>query len=80
MVTMMMQLTVEREDGTLLRAKAIPRGMLGYLVGKVTLVSSMTLLGVLLQVPAMVAVPVLPLTYYLRTTYITRSRERDPGQ
>jgi len=28
----------------------------------------------------MVAVPVLPLTYYLRTTYITRSRERDPGQ
>ena len=56
MVTMMMQLAVEREDGTLLRAKAIPRGMLGYLVGKVTLVSSMTLLGVLLQVPAMVAV------------------------
>ncbi len=56
MVTMMMQLTVEREDGTLLRAKAIPRGMLGYLVGKVTLVSSMTLLGVLLQLPAMVAV------------------------
>lgn len=56
MVTMMMQLTVEREDGTLLRAKAIPRGMLGYLVGKIVLVSAMTLLGVLIQVPAMVAV------------------------
>lgn len=27
-------LMVEREDGTLLRAKAIPNGMLGYLVGK----------------------------------------------
>src|SRR6202046_5580041 len=25
----------EREDGTLLRAKAIPNGMLGYLLGKV---------------------------------------------
>jgi ABC-2 type transport system permease protein len=28
-------LVVEREDGTLLRAKAIPNGMLGYLLGKV---------------------------------------------
>jgi len=28
-------IVVEREDGTLLRAKAIPNGMLGYLVGKV---------------------------------------------
>ena len=28
-------LVVDREDGTLLRAKAIPNGMLGYLVGKV---------------------------------------------
>jgi ABC-2 type transport system permease protein len=56
MVTMMMQLSVEREDGTLLRAKAIPRGMLGYLLGKIVLVSAMTLIGVLLQVPAMVMV------------------------
>jgi ABC-2 type transport system permease protein len=32
-------LVVEREDGTLLRAKAIPNGMLGYLVGKVVNVS-----------------------------------------
>jgi ABC-2 type transport system permease protein len=28
-------LVIEREDGTLLRAKAIPNGMLGYLLGKV---------------------------------------------
>jgi ABC-2 type transport system permease protein len=56
MVTMMMQLTVEREDGTLLRAKAVPRGMVGYLIGKIVLVSAMVLIGVLLQVPAMVMV------------------------
>lgn len=29
------QLTMEREDGTLLRAKATPNGMLGYLIGKI---------------------------------------------
>jgi ABC-2 type transport system permease protein len=32
-------LVTEREDGTLLRAKAIPNGMLGYLVGKVVNIS-----------------------------------------
>jgi ABC-2 type transport system permease protein len=32
-------LVVEREDGTLLRAKAIPNGMLGYLIGKVVNIS-----------------------------------------
>ncbi|WP_370947730.1 ABC transporter permease [Amycolatopsis sp. cg5] len=32
-------LAVEREDGTLLRAKAIPNGMLGYLFGKLVTVS-----------------------------------------
>ena len=32
-------LTVEREDGTLLRAKATPNGMLGYLVGKIVTVA-----------------------------------------
>jgi ABC-2 type transport system permease protein len=41
MVTLAMALAVEREDGTLLRAKAIPNGMLGYLIGKITLVSGM---------------------------------------
>jgi ABC-2 type transport system permease protein len=39
MVSMSQQLTAEREDGTLLRAKAIPNGMLGYLVGKIVSVS-----------------------------------------
>jgi len=36
---------VEREDGTLLRAKATPNGMLGYLVGKVLTVSGMSLVS-----------------------------------
>jgi ABC-2 type transport system permease protein len=49
MATVAGMLTVEREDGTLLRAKAIPHGMLGYLVGKIVLVSSMTLISLVLQ-------------------------------
>lgn len=45
-------LVVEREDGTLLRAKATPNGMFGYLISKITLVSGMTLISVaLLLVP-----------------------------
>ncbi|TDD76579.1 ABC transporter permease [Actinomadura rubrisoli] len=39
MITMSQQLTADREDGTLLRAKATPNGMQGYLVGKVVSVS-----------------------------------------
>ncbi|MGW0482214.1 ABC transporter permease [Nonomuraea sp. NPDC003214] len=42
-------LSVEREDGTLLRAKALPQGMLGYLVGRVVSVS-LSALGSLLLV------------------------------
>jgi ABC-2 type transport system permease protein len=38
-------LAAEREDGTLLRAKATPHGMTGYLVGKIVTVSGITLLG-----------------------------------
>ena len=38
-------LIIEREDGTLLRAKATPNGMLGYLVGKVLMVSGMSLVS-----------------------------------
>jgi ABC-2 type transport system permease protein len=38
-------LTIDREDGTLLRAKATPNGMLGYLVGKMTSVSLMQVTG-----------------------------------
>lgn len=36
----MYALSVEREDGTLLRAKAVPRGITGYVVGQVTLQSA----------------------------------------
>ena len=39
-------LTIEREDGTLLRAKAIPNGMGGYLLGKVVLGVGQALVGV----------------------------------
>lgn len=54
------QLVVEREDGTLLRAKAIPDGMVGYLVGKVTQVSAMALMA-----SALVVVPGLFLVHGL---------------
>ena len=37
-------LTMDREDGTLLRAKATPNGMAGYLVGKIVLVAGVMLI------------------------------------
>jgi ABC-2 type transport system permease protein len=40
-------ITADREDGTLLRATATPNGMLGYLIGKIVMFASTTLLGVL---------------------------------
>ena len=43
------QLIVDREAGTLLRAKATPNGMLGYLIGKIVLISAVSLIGVVLQ-------------------------------
>jgi ABC-2 type transport system permease protein len=46
MATMGGVLAVEREDGTLLRAKATPNGMLGYLIGKVVGVSGIIAVGV----------------------------------
>jgi ABC-2 type transport system permease protein len=49
MITLATAITTEREDGTLLRAKAIPNGALGYLVGKIVLVSSMSVIGLVLQ-------------------------------
>jgi ABC-2 type transport system permease protein len=49
LVTMAQLLTVEREDGTLLRAKAVPNGMSGYLIGKVLLVAAMVLVSFGLQ-------------------------------
>ncbi|MFI0463358.1 ABC transporter permease [Saccharopolyspora sp. 5N102] len=55
LINIAQQLTVEREDGTLLRAKATPDGMLGYLIGKITLVGSMSLVSLLiLLVPGLV--------------------------
>lgn len=49
LMTMAQILTVEREDGTLLRAKAVPNGMLGYLIGKIVLVSGMYLVSFAIQ-------------------------------
>lgn len=54
LVNLMQVMSTEREDGTLLRAKAIPNGMLGYLVGKIVQVSGMSLVGsVLVLVPGL---------------------------
>jgi ABC-2 type transport system permease protein len=49
LVNLAQQLLTEREDGTLLRAKATPNGMLGYLVGKITVVSAMMIISLALQ-------------------------------
>ncbi|TDD45465.1 ABC transporter permease [Nonomuraea terrae] len=54
MISMSQQLTADREDGTLLRAKATPHGMPAYLVGKVVSVSGGVLADlVIFLVPAM---------------------------
>jgi ABC-2 type transport system permease protein len=45
-------LAVEREDGTLLRAKSTPNGMLGYLVARITLAILSTALGLLIFIVA----------------------------
>ncbi|MFI9405363.1 ABC transporter permease [Nocardia sp. NPDC052316] len=44
MIGMGQQLTLDREDGTLLRAKATPNGMVGYLIGKIIQVSGWVLI------------------------------------
>lgn len=49
LMTMAQLLVTDREDGTLLRAKATPNGMSGYLIGKVVLVGGMLLVSLLLQ-------------------------------
>ena len=41
-----MQLVADRGDGTLLRAKVTPNGMLGYLIGKIVVVSGTIMLTV----------------------------------
>ena len=45
-------LAVEREDGTLLRAKSTPNGMLGYLVARIVLAMLSTALGLVVFVVA----------------------------
>ncbi|MGI8333755.1 ABC transporter permease [Actinomadura scrupuli] len=51
-------LAVEREDGTLLRAKAVPNGIAGYLTGRIVSVSLGALLSlVIILVPALFLVP-----------------------
>nr|WP_221375943.1 ABC transporter permease [Actinoplanes polyasparticus] len=47
LITIAQYLIVDREDGTLLRAKATPHGMNGYLIGKVVSTGGMTLASVL---------------------------------
>lgn len=48
LMTVAQLLTVEREDGTLLRAKAIPNGMSAYLIGKIVVTLGMTVVAVAL--------------------------------
>ena len=56
-------LAFEREDGALLRAKAVPHGIIGYLAGRIVSVSLGTLLGlVIILVPALFLVPELTRT------------------
>lgn len=45
-------LAIEREDGTLLRAKSTPNGMVGYLVARVTLAVLSTVLGLVVFIVA----------------------------
>jgi ABC-2 type transport system permease protein len=49
LISVSQHLIVDREDGTLLRAKATPNGMSGYLIGKTVLVGGMSLIAFLLQ-------------------------------
>jgi ABC-2 type transport system permease protein len=64
--TMMLALVVEREDGTLLRARTLPRGLAGYLVGKIFLAASVTLVNI-----TVVLVPSLFLLDGLRTSSVS---------
>ena len=51
-------LSSDKEDGTLLRAKALPQGMVGYLIGRVVLILLATSLDlVLVFVPSLFVVP-----------------------
>ncbi|GAA0593425.1 ABC transporter permease [Kribbella sandramycini] len=63
MVAVSQQLTADRGDGTLLRAKATPYGMVGYLVGKVVSVAGSVLVDlVIVLVPGLFIVGGLSVT------------------
>ncbi|MEU5400160.1 ABC transporter permease [Streptomyces sp. NPDC005963] len=56
-MTMSQHLTADREDGTLLRAKATPNGMLGYLTGKIISVSGCLLIDLaILLIPGLILI------------------------
>lgn len=58
MISMSQQLTADREDGTLLRAKAIPNGMVGYLTGRIISVGGGLVADLaIFLVPALLIVP-----------------------
>jgi ABC-2 type transport system permease protein len=58
MVTMSQQLTADREDGTLLRAKATPYGMQGFLIGKVVSVAAGVVIDLaIFLIPALIIIP-----------------------
>jgi ABC-2 type transport system permease protein len=58
MVMMSQLLTADREDGTLLRAKATPNGMLTYLVGKIISVSGGLIVDLaIFLIPALFIIP-----------------------
>jgi ABC-2 type transport system permease protein len=46
MAALGLRLTADREDGSLLRAKATPNGMVGYLIGRIVVVSGTVMLTV----------------------------------
>lgn len=53
MMALAMSLTLDREDGTLLRAKAVPNGVIGYLTGRVLSRAAAAVAGLLIPlVPA----------------------------
>lgn len=53
MIGLASSLTVDREDGTLLRARAVPHGVLGHVVGRVVCAAGLAVAGlVILVVPA----------------------------
>lgn len=58
MVSMSQLLTADREDGTLLRAKATPHGMQGYLVGKIISVSGGLIVDLaIFGIPGLLIIP-----------------------